>query len=82
MLNLPGIFSSSFQNDSTVFCQINVPAWINMPPTFYSDWPYLRDYLTNLNKTVRVSESTLQVSLKSDKDEGSFSAPVPGTFIW
>ena len=33
----------------TVFCRINVPAWINTPPTFEFDWLYLRNYVTDLN---------------------------------
>ena len=36
----------------TVFCRINVPAWINTPPTFDFDWAYLRNYPTNLNHII------------------------------
>ncbi len=40
----------SFKTDlTTVFCQINAPAQINAPPTFDFDWPFLRNYLFDLN---------------------------------
>ena len=34
---------------STVFCWINVPASINVPPTFDFTWPYLMNYWTDPN---------------------------------
>ena len=54
---------------------------------FYFDWLYLRNYLTNLNHFFcswnwGIEGSTLQMSLISDKDEGSFSASALSAFIW
>ena len=44
------------------------------PATFNFDKLYLRNYST-------IQGSTLQISLKSDKDEGSLSASAPSAFI-
>ena len=51
-----GLYSIGLDNPSccnnssyTIFCWINVPAWINARPTFDYDWLYLRNSLTDLN---------------------------------
>ena len=69
----------------TIFCQINMPATMHAPWLEF-DWPYLRHYLTDLNPmfstwSYGIQESTLRVSLKSDKDKGSVSACAHSVFI-
>ena len=69
------------QHVNTVFCQINAPAWINVPPTFYFNWPYLKNYWTDLNQIFSIVEFTQLFSSRSDKVKSSFPAYAPGVFI-
>ena len=70
----------------TVFCRINVPAWINAPPTFEFDWLYLKNSYTNSNQISSTycegtQEVTQSILSKSDRVKGSFCASTPSTFI-
>ncbi len=44
------IFTAYRINMDTIFCRINVPAWINAPPTFDLNWLYLEDHWTDPNQ--------------------------------
>ena len=70
----------------TVFHRINAPAGINAPPSFEFDWPYLRNYPTNLHHILPHKVKVFRgPQCKFHQNQAwirvSFSVSAPGEFI-